>query len=490
MKSSALILFGLVLLVGGCPPSEDEERRAATLAFLDSDPSPSSIAVIQPGAATKLAEVEPQVTDGEQRDRLVRALVLDDTDASRAVLLDLLTREPTRIPVAFDTARRFSLVPQNLDLLYPRLNDETRGEVFLEACWPSFGGEPTEVLDVCKPLWAGESAALQSRWLRLATHLGPHDQVAPYEALREGLDESLTGELDVLVERIGGGTVIPAEPPEGRDAICLSGVIASRRARTDASPQKKRQVVHDGGTVDVVPLARGDSAGVGARILGSLSADCVAGWATTVGTGRTSLQITLSGNRAAPTVTVDESEPGAALAECLQASLTATHSEGEARWIPLSGSPSFQLSVRSASSGWDSDDRTPLTDGELNTLAAALRETGTAEWRARLAVPATEEPLLRDLGSSDLGFCLAYVGADWDDCARWMGRMAGEDEDVEELLRAGLRDPDPSVRALARVALGERLDEDALEEAAKVPPKTPPTGDDDSADAPTGEGAP
>ncbi len=479
MRNSALILFGLVLLVGGCPASEDEERRAATLAFLDAEPSPSSIAVIQPDAAGKLAEIEAQVSDTLRRDRLVRALVIDDTDESRAVLLDVLGREPGRIPVAFDTARRYQLVPRNLDLLYPRLDGPVRCEVFLDVCWPPAEDDAAEVGEVCRRLWTSEPPELQSRWLRRATHAGPSDDPLPYEGLRAGLHESLTGELDALIERIGGGEVVPAEPPEARDALRITGVRAARQAHTLGDTGRTRQIPFTGGLVVASSPPTQDRAGsAGQRVLRAVPADCVASWGAATGIGNTIVRYELSGDRAPPEVTGGADEPDATLVQCLKAALEVQYGAGEASWVSLTARTSMQLAAQPAASGWDDDGaRTPLSTLELGAIADALRESGGDDRLAALATRGEEPPLLRDLGSTDLGFCMAYVAAGWADCALWIGRRAAGDDELEATLRAALHDPDPGLRALARTALAEVMDEEAIQAAEQ-----PRAGDDDSAD--------
>ena len=476
MRSRLLIAAALVLLAGGCPASEEEERRAATLAFLDAEPSPSSINVLQPDAAAKLAEVEPQVVDDLRRDRLVRALVLDDTDESRAVLLDVIGREPARIPVAFDTASRFGLVPRNLDLLYPRLDDAVRREVFVEVCWPAFRGDPNEVRNACGRLWADEPAALQGSWLRSMTHAGPSDDPAPYEHLREGLDETGTAELDELLLRIGGGEVIPAEPAD-REGRGLAGVLAERRSRLCGSGGNTLRVAFEGGAVQVRPPASDDEAGrLGRQLSGELTGGCVASWGAAVRSGNAAVEIRLQGGKTTPTVTAGaDAGPSADLAACLQEGLATRHGEG-APWALLAGLPRITLTARRASAGWDGEGGRALDERELGTLADALRSSGDGERHPELPFRGDGAPLIRDLGCTDLGFCLAYTAAGWDDCARWIGRFATADPATEEVLRLALRDPDPQLRALARAALAESLDEEALEEAASA-------GDDDSAAA-------
>jgi hypothetical protein len=484
MINKTLISLALVLLAGGCPASEDEERRAATLAFLDAEPSPSSIRVIQPDAAGKLAEVEPQVTDSLRRDRLVRALVLDDTDEARAVLLDIIGREPERIPLAFDTASRFGLVTRNLDLLYPRLDDALRCDVFVEVCWPSFDGEPNEVRNACSRLWAAEPATLHSGWLRRLTHAGPSDDPAPYELLREGLDEERAVELDTLILRIAGGDVIPAESAD-REGFRLAGVLAERRSRLAGGGGSALNVAFEGGAVQLKPPASDDEAGRLGRQLGNdLAGGCVASWGAAVRSGSLALEVRLQGAKAPPTVDSGaESGPGAELASCLALALAERHAAG-AGWAPRAGLTRITLTARRESAGWDGGDegRLPLAESQLRVLADALARSGGGDWPGRLGGIHDEAPLLRDLGATDLGFCLRYVANDWNDCARWLGRMSAEDGELDEVLRAALGDPDPGIRGLARVALAERLDDEAIDEAV-------PAGDDDSAAPASGGGA-
>jgi hypothetical protein len=98
------------------------------------------------------------------------------------------------------------------------------------------------------------------------------------------------------------------------------------------------------------------------------------------------------------------------------------------------------------------------------------------------------EPPLRDLGSVDLGYCLVYVGEGWDDCAHWLGEVAQLEKPVDDVLRQGLRDVDPAIRALCRAALSVALDEEGLDEAAKAPEPAPE--DEPAAEEPPAEDEP
>ncbi len=478
-----LFLIGLTILAVGCPPSPEEQRQAAVLTFLSTEPTPSSLAVLQPGAADKLREVEPTVTDEIQRDRVVKALVLIDDETSHELLVDLLGREPQRVGVAFETAEHYQRLPSHLDLLYSRVDLDTRQAVFATVCWPSFTSDDAGIGATCAQLWAQEPAEVQGRWLRLLTHHGPHDDAAPYEKLGEGAHESVAEALAEVVQRVGGGEVIPAE---ARAQLELSRTIADRRDRLGGGGDHLT-VSFEGGYVDVLPLDPDSDFGrTGNRLLADLPLDCVATWgAAEVGKSAT-LQIKLNGAKGTPSVTVvgaeDADTPAATLGTCTAVGLTAAHEAGSAPWIPRFGTCRLTLrSMRGSSWSQAEEGQAVLSEPDLQSLAEALRESGTPAWRERLDAASRPEPLLRDLGSVDLGYCLIYVGEGWDDCAHWLGEVAGLEKSVDDVLRQGLRDVDPAVRRLCRAALSVNLDEEGLDEAAKPPP--PP-------EEPTTEGEP
>ena len=481
MAGWRLFLLGLTILVVGCPPSPEEQRQAAVLTFLSTEPTPSSLAVLQPGAADKLREVEPTLTDEVQRDRVVKALVLIDDETSHEMLVDLLGREPQRTAVAFETAEHYQRLPSHLDLLYTRLDLDTRQVVFATVCWPSFAVDDAGIGATCTQLWSQEPAEVQGRWLRLLTHHGPQDDPAPYEKLGEGTHESEAEALAEVVQRVGGGDLIPAE---ARPRLELSRTLADRRARLGGGADHLT-VSFEGGYVDVLPLDPDSDFGrTGNRLLADLPLDCVASWgAAEVGRSAT-LEIKLNGAKAAPTATVvaaeDADTPAATLGSCTATGLTATHEAGSAPWIPRFGSCRLTLrSMRGASWSQAEEGQAVLSEPDLLSLAEALRESGTPAWRERLDAPARTEPLLRDLGSVDLGYCLVYVGEGWDDCAHWIGEVARVEKSVDDVLRQGLRDVDPAIRKLCRAALSVTLDEEGLDEAAKPPQPEEDSGGED-----------
>ena len=486
----------LLLFLLGCPPSEEEEQRAATLSFLESNPTPSSLAVLQPGAAEKLAAIEPEVADEGKRDRLVKALVLIDDDVSHALLVDLLSEEPHRTTVAFSTARKYQKLSSHLELLYDRLPAETQQEVFIDSCWPSYTDDAHSVLSTCKAIWAAETAETQSYWMRLFTHAGPHDQAAPYEGLADGLAEGITGELNEIVVRVSGGTAVPADP-DARDVLGLESRLALRQTRLEGAPSGNLSVTYDGGYVEVLPLDPDSDFGrTGARLLADLPMQCAATWGAASSGQTSTLEIRLNGSKQGPVVAVvgqadarvakdvaadpEVSETTAGdrdelLRACMAIGLTEKHAEGTAPWTPRFGACRITLrSLRGANWSELEEGRVVLTTADLLQIAEALRETGTPAWRARLDIGKAEEPPLRDLGSTDLGFCMAFVRADWPDCAHWLGMAAAVENPLDVLLRTGLRDVDPDVRGLCRAALSVSLDEDGIDEAAKPPEEDPP----------------
>ena len=492
--STWLLLFVLL----GCPPSEEEEQRAATLSFLESNPTPSSLAVLQPGAAAKLAAIETEVTDDGKRDRLTKALVLIDDEDSHTLLVDLLSKEPQRAAVAFSTARKYQKLSSHLELLYDRLPAGTQQEVFLDACWPSYSDDTDAVRSTCEEIWAAETAETQSRWMRLFTHAGPHDDAAPFEGLGDGIAEELAAELDEIIVRVEGGSAVPADP-DARDVLKLESRMALRRDRLGGAPSDNLSVTYDGGYVEVLPLDPDSDFGrTGARLLADLPMQCAATWGAASPGKTTTLEIQLTGSKHAPLVEAvgragtpakavpdpeaTETTPGdqdELLRACVAIGLTETHARGAAPWTPQFGTCRITLrSLRGGSWSELEEGRAVLTAADLLLIAEALRETGAPAWHARLDIAAEERPPLRDLGATDLGFCMAFVRAGWPDCAHWLGLAAGVERPLDDLLRTGLRDVDPEVRALCRAALSVSLDEEGIEEAAKPPA-------DDTSDAPT-----
>jgi len=501
----SLLLLALLL---GCPPSEEEEQRAATLSFLESNPTPSSLAVLQPGAAGKLAKIESEVVDDGKRDRLVKALVLIDDGDSHQLLVDILSREPERTSTAFSTARKYQKLSSHLDLLYGGLPSPTQQEVFIDACWPSYSEDRDGVQPTCTAIWEAEPAQTQSRWLRLFTHAGPHDDASPYEGLAQGLADDLGAELDEVVSRMKGGTAIPADPA-ARDLLRFESRLTQRRARTEGAPTDHRSVTYDGGYVEILPLDPDSDFGrTGARLLADLPMECAATWGA-ASPGRTStLEIRLNGSKQGPAVDLVgqasakassdpdvEPDPSATTSEdiaellraCIEIGLTEKHAAGGAPWAPRFGACRITLrSMRGGSWSELEEGRVVMTAADLMQVSEALRETGTPAWRARLGIQTVEEPPLRDLGSTDLGFCMAYVAAGWPDCAHWVGLAATVEKPLDTLLRTGLRDMDPDVRGLCRAALSVSMDEQGLEEAAKPPePEGSEDAEDDGPDAPT-----
>jgi len=488
-SSLSLLVWLAAFLLLGCPPSEEEERRAAVLTFLSAEPSPSSLAVLQPGAADKLAAVEPTLTDDTQRDRLVRALVLIDDERSREVLLDVLGRDPARTRVAFDTAAQYQRLPSHLDLLYAGLGADTRQQVFVDACWPAFSVDEQGVLDTCRRLWSEESAETQSRWLRLFTLAGPPHDPTPYAALADGLHDELADQLAELVQRIGGGDVVPSDPV-ARDAMRLDAILAERRARRQGRAASDLTVAFDGGFVVVAPQdPASDSGRTGHRLLADLPMHCAAEWgAGNVGDSVT-LEVRLAGSKTHPSVRLVGQEDAPAMPDggsageepprdellraCLEIGLAEVHGAGSAPWVPRFGTS--RLTLRShAGARWSELDAgsVVMTEADVQLLADKLRESGTPAWRERLLLEGRGALPLRDLGSTDLGLCMAYVAADWPDCATWIGEVSAVDVATEDVLRMGLRDADGRMRGLCRAALSVRLDDEALEEAAK-PPQPP-----------------
>jgi len=506
-----------VLLLVGCPTSEEDERRAATLTFLASEPTPSSLAVLHPGAADKLAEIEPEVADEVMRDRLVRALVLANDERSHEVLLDVLLKDSQRTTVAFATAKQYQLLPTHLDLLYDGLEGSAREDVFTDICWPSFKDDPDGILESCQLLWAAEPAATQDRWLRLFTHVGPRDDPQPYENLRGGLsavemEPTMSERLDDIIQRVAGGEVIP-DNPASRQAMELPSVLNRRGSRMEGVRTNLPSVGFDGGTVEIIPPDPSSEFGKAVNLLmADLPLGCAAAWgAATSGPSTTAtVDIRLQGKGQAPAVSVlsdsarDDkvaAEDAAAeeaprtpqddLADCISGDLAAIHASGSASWVPRFGTGRLTLRASRGRAGWQApaDGQIVLGEQHLKTLSEALRESTTGAWRERLKIKERDELPLGDLGSTDLGFCLAYVGAGWEDCAVWLGEVAALEPTTQEALRLGLRDVDPSVRKMCRLALAVSMDEESIEEAAQ-----PPAGDDDSAeestDGATRDGAP
>jgi len=479
----------LLLLLLGCPPSEEEEQRAAALLFLESNPTPSSLAVLQPGASGKLAAVEPEVTDDGRRNRLVKALVLIDDDESHALLVDVLSREPGRTTVAFSTARKYQKLSSHLELLYDRLPAGTQRQVFEDACWPAYSEDVDAVLPTCQTIWSAETAATQSQWMRLFTHAGPQDDAAPYERLAEGLASDLSDELDELVLRIAGGTAVP----EQRDTLTLESRLVQRRARLEGAPSDNLSVAFDGGYVEVLPLDPDSDFGrTGARLLADLPMPCAATWGAS-SPGRTcTLEIRLNGSKHTPVVEVVGKEPSIPaagdgqdavaaadplelLSECMQGGLTEKHAEATAPWVPRFGECRITLRSQRGESWSDLEEgRVVMTSSDLMQIGEALADSGTPAWRARLDIAGREKPPLRDLGATDLGFCMAYVRQGWTDCAHWLGLAATVDDPLDDLLRTGLRDVDPDVRSLCRAALSVSMDDESLDEASAPPPTEDP----------------
>jgi hypothetical protein len=507
-RSSLPLLAGLAaFLLLGCPPSEEEERRAAVLTFLSAEPSPSSLAVLQPGAADKLAAVEPDLTDETQRGRLVRALVLIDDDSSRAILVDVLDRDPGQTHIAFETAAQYQRLPSHLDLLYTGLGAQTREQVFIDSCWPAFGADEHGVLATCRRLWGEEDEATQQRWLRLFTLAGPHDDPAPYEALAEGLRGGLVEQHGELVLRISGGDVVPAEVG-ARDTLRFDALVAERRARREGSAAGDLTVAFDGGFVVVAPQdPASDSGRTGHRLLADLPMSCAATWGTGNLGDSVTLEVRLSGSKQrpgvrlvdlagaamdAPAVPASEEPPrDELLRACLEIGMADVHSVGSAPWVPRFGTSRITLRSHEGAR-WSELDAgsVVMTEADLRLLAEKLRESGTPAWRGRLALEGREELPLRDLGSVDLGFCMAFVAADWDDCARWLGEVSAVDGATQDVLRLGLRDADPDLRGLCRAALAVRMDDEALDDAARPP--EPASEDEDTEPATAageGEGA-
>jgi hypothetical protein len=466
-----LLLLVPTILVLGCPSTPEEQRQAAVLTFLSTEPTPSSLAVLQPGAADKLREVEPTLTDEVQRDRVVKALVLIDDETSHEILVDLLGREPERTAVAFQTAEHYQRLPSHLDLLYGRVDLATRQQVFATVCWPSFAADDAGIGATCAGLWSQEAVEVQGRWLRLFTHEGPDDDPAPYEKLTEGAHESLTEVLQEVIERVSGGEVIPAE---ARPRLELSRTLSDRRDRLGGGGDHLT-VPFEGGYVDVLPLDPDSDFGrTGNRLLADLPLGCAATWGAADPGRSATLEVKLNGAKSPPEVVVvgveEADTPAGAMGACMAAGLATTHEAAAAPWIPRFGECRLTLrSMRGAS--WSSADegKAVLSEGDLQSLAEALRESGTPAWRARLEMTTRPEPPLRDLGCADLGYCLAYVGEGWDDCAHWIGEVAQLEKPVDDVLRQGLRDVDPAIRALCRAALSVALDEEGLEEASKAP---------------------
>ena len=233
------------------------------------------------------------------------------------------------------------------------------------------------------------------------------------------------------------------------------------------------------------PPASDDEAGrLGRQLGGDLAGGCVASWGAAVRSGSLALEIRLQGAKAPPTVdTGSEDGPGGELDSCLEGALAERHAAGSS-WSPRAGLTRISLTARRASAGWDAGEegRIPLDESQLRVLADALSRSGSDDWPRRLGGIHDEAPLLRDLGSTDLGFCLEYVAHDWNDCARWLGRMSAEDGELDDVLRAALADPDPGIRGLAQVALADRQDDEPGEGAI-------PVADDDSAGDAGGGGA-
>ncbi len=496
------------------------------MTFLESDPTPSSLAVLQPDAAAKLAEVEPDIPDDLRRDRLVRALVLIDDRESHDLLVELLNREPERVQVAFDTAQRYQKLVSHLDLLYDQLEPSAREAVYRDVCWPALvAGDDDRVSGTCRELWAATAPEIQARWVRGFTVRGPHDDPAPYELLLGGASGVGRDAVDEVITRVRGGDVIPADP-DARLAASFSGVLTERLGRLDGARRGARTVSFDGGYVEIVPLdPRSEFGRVGNLVLDDLPQQCLADWGAAAGRSMVSatVELRLRGSAAAPTVedVGDRGEDagggeadgaggeggeddgaggggasaGTPLARCLAESLAETHAGGRARWIPRFGITRLTFRTHLGEAlAWSPGDggRAPLSEGDLRRMAEALRESGTAAWLERIRPWDRDALPLRDLGAADLGFCLAYTAAGWDDCAAWLGEVAAGDDDLAAILRRGLRDTDPNVRLLCRRALSVSMDEESIAAAA-----APESGDDDSADgdddsagAPGAEAAP
>jgi len=494
----------------GCPTSEEDERRAATITFLSSEPTPSSLAVLQPGAADKLQEIEPEVADEVMRDRLVRALVLVNDERSQQVLLAVLGKDPQRTTVAFATAKQYQLLPTHLDLLYDGLEGPVREEVFVEICWPSFKADPDGILESCQALWAAEPAETQDRWMRLFTHAGPRDDPQPYENLRVGLslaevEPPMSERLNQVIERVAGGEVIP-DDPSSREAMELPSVLNRRGSRMEGVRTNLPTVGFDGGSVEIIPPDPSSEFGKAVNLLMTdLPLGCAAAWgaSTTGPSTAVTVDIKLLGKATAPAVSALEAKSGDkdkgnartevqeppteeqpqtpqdVLAECFAGDLAAIHGQGTAIWVPRFGTARLTLRANRGQSGWKApaDGQIVLGEAYLKTLSEALRESTTAAWRERLEIRERDVLPLGDLGSTDLGFCLAYVGAGWEDCAVWLGEVAALEPTTQDALRLGLRDVDPSVRKMCRVALTVSMDEESIDQAAQ-----PPAGDDDSAE--------
>ncbi len=503
--AAALTLIASLLV--GCPPDEAEERRAAALVFLSSPPTPSSIEVLQPEAAQKLAEVEPTVTDDAMRQNLVTALVLIDDDDARSLLVEVLDKEPERVSTAFDTARQYGRLGNQLAVLYDQLDEGTRAAAFLDVCWPAYAGAEEELLETCGRLWAAADGETQSRWMRSFTLAGPQDDPAPYERLRTGVATDRVAELDEIVLRIGGGDVIPPEPAQ-RKALRLTARLDERRARYTREATGAPVVPVEGGFVELIPPDPGTDFG---RVANQLMADvplgCAGTWGAVAGDrARAVLEVTLQGARGAPTVRVVdtgsdragaassaaaegdggevEQTPEGQLRDCFEQGLAATHADGSAPWVPRSGTCRLTLQYQRGAAPWAQreEGRVVLSDEDLRLLGDRLRDSGLEETRARLDWPAEAAPPLRDLGATDLGFCLAYVSHGWTDCAVWLGALATTDESLAGTLRRGLRDVDPAVRTLSRTALAVSMDDEALEQAAQPPePEEPAAGEGEEA---------
>ena len=490
-----LFLIALIILVVGCPPSPEEQRQAAVLTFLSTEPTPSSLAVLQPGAADKLRDVEATLTDEVQRDRLVKALVLIDDETSHEMLLDLLSREPQRTSVAFETAEHYQRLPSHLDLLYSRLDLDTRQQVFAAVCWPSFGTDDAGIETTCAHLWSEEAAGVQGRWLRLFTHRGPQDDPAPYEKLGKGAQEEIAESLEEIVQRIGGGDVIPIE---ARAQLELSHTLSERRSRLGGAESDNLTVSFEGGYVEVLPLDPDSDFGrTGNRLLADLPMACASSWGASSLGNRATLEVRLNGGGSPPKVAIiggdaeTEGSPLTVLGDCMEASLAETHGLGNAPWIPRFGVCRLTMQSMGGSSWSKAEEgQAVLTEADLLRLAEALRESGAPAWRERLDMGSRVTPPLRDLGSLDLGYCLVYVGEGWDDCAHWLGEVAQVETAVDDILRLGLRDVDPSIRALCRAALSVGLDEEGLEAAAKPPQEEPAADVSNREESPTEEEQP
>jgi hypothetical protein len=498
----------IALLLVGCPPSEDEERQTAALTFLSSPPTPSSIEVLQPRAAEKLAEIEPDIDDDAMRENLVTALVLIDDEASHQLLVQVLIAEPQRVSTAFDSARQYGKLGNQLAVLYDQLDDVSRTAAFLDVCWPAYVDDDAALLETCGRLWAASEGETQSRWMRQFTHVGPSDDPAAFERLREGVATDRSEELDEIVLRVGGGEVIPAEPA-ARKLLRLSTKLEERRARYSREATGAPVVPVEGGFVELIPPDPGTDFGrVANQLLADVPLSCAGAWGGTASDrSRAVLEVVLHGTRQAPTVRVvstgnkkskgasapagdgeveTPATPEETLRACFEQGLAATHGGGSAPWVPRSGTCRLTLNFQRGASPWAKKDegRVLLSDEDLRLMGERLRDSGTAEGRAGLDLSEHDPAPLRDLGSMDLGFCVAYVARDWTDCAVWLGEVATSDEPLQAALRRGLRDVEPAVRTLCRTALAVQLDEEALEEAAKPPEPAEESG------ATTGSGEP